>query len=51
MVKVLAEHGGDFNHYDATGKNGRDYLRRCRGKRIKAAIDAALARRDSDASE
>jgi ankyrin repeat protein len=51
VVKVLAEHGGDFDHHDATGKNGRDYLQRCRGKRVRAEIEAALARRDSAPSE
>ena len=45
VVTVLAEHGGDFQLYDATGRNGHDYLRRCRGKRIRAEIEAVLARR------
>ena len=43
MVKVLAEHGGDFHKRDGHGKSGYDYLRRCRGKRNRAAIAAALA--------
>lgn len=47
VVKMLAEHGGDFGVSDATGRNGHDYLRRCRGKRIRAEIEAVLARRSS----
>jgi ankyrin repeat protein len=43
VVKVLAEHGGDFHKRDGHGKSGHDYLRRCRGKRNRAAIAAALA--------
>jgi ankyrin repeat protein len=45
VVKVLAEHGGDFGVSDATGRNGFDYLRRCRGRRIRAEIEAVLAQR------
>jgi ankyrin repeat protein len=45
VVKVLAEHGGDFRTCDGHGKTGYDYLRRCRGKRNRAAIEAVLARR------
>jgi ankyrin repeat protein len=45
VVKVLAEHGGDFRTCDGNGKTGYDYLRRCRGKRNRAAIEAVLARR------
>ena len=45
VVKILAEHGADFGIYNATGRNGYDYLRRCRGKRIRSEIEAVLARR------
>jgi uncharacterized protein len=45
VVKVLAEHGGDFRKRDGHGKHGYDYLRRCRGKRNREAIEAVLARR------
>jgi ankyrin repeat protein len=45
VVKVLAEAGGDFRVYDGHGKTGYDYLRRCRGKRNRAEIEAVLARR------
>ena len=45
VVKILAEHGGDFRIYDATGRNGYDYLGRCRGKRIRADIEAVLDKR------
>jgi ankyrin repeat protein len=44
-VMVLAEHGGDFRGCDGHGKSGYDYLRRCRGERIRAEIEAVLARR------
>ncbi|WP_406694654.1 ankyrin repeat domain-containing protein [Singulisphaera sp. Ch08] len=46
VVRVLAEHGGDFRKYDSHGKSGHDYLRRCRGKRNRAAIEAALEARE-----
>lgn len=45
VVKVLAEHGGNFGKRDGYGKSGYDYLRRCRGKRNRAAIEAVLAQR------
>ena len=45
VVRVLAEHGGDFRKHDSHGKSGYDYLRRCRGKRNRAASEAALAQR------
>ncbi|MDG3007129.1 ankyrin repeat domain-containing protein [Paludisphaera mucosa] len=45
VVKLLAAHGGDFRTPDATGRNGHDYVRRCRGARTRAAIQAALERR------
>ncbi|WP_165250939.1 ankyrin repeat domain-containing protein [Paludisphaera soli] len=45
VVAMLAEHGGDFRQPDGHGKSGSDYLRRCRGKRNRAAVEAALARR------
>lgn len=47
VVKVLAEHGGDFRKRDGHGKSGYDYLRRCRGRRNRAAIEAVLAERGS----
>lgn len=46
VVKILAEHGADFRVRDASGRNGHDYLqRRCRGKRLRAAIEAVLEQR------
>jgi hypothetical protein len=45
VVRLLAEHGGDFRNRDGHGKNGYDYLRRCRGRRNRAAIEAALQAR------
>jgi len=45
VVRVLAEQGGDFRKRDGHGKSGYDYLRRCRGKRNRAAIEEALSRR------
>ncbi|WP_435008429.1 ankyrin repeat domain-containing protein [Tundrisphaera lichenicola] len=54
VVKVLAEQGGDFRKRDGHGKSGHDYLRRCRGKRNRAAIEAVLDAREStglDASD
>lgn len=47
VVKLLAEHGGDFRKPDGHGKSGHDYLRQCRGKRNRAAIEAVLAQRGS----
>ena len=47
VVRVLAEHGADFHKRDSHGKSGYDYLRRCRGKRNRAAIEAVLAQRGS----
>jgi len=44
-VKVLAEHGGDSRGCDGHGKSGYDYLRRRRGERIRAEIEAVLAQR------
>lgn len=45
VVKLLAEHGGDFTKWDGHGKTGLEYLRRCRGKRIRTEIEEVLARR------
>jgi len=45
VVRLLAEHGGDFQKRDGHGKSGYDYLRRCRGKRNREAIEAALRSR------
>lgn len=50
VVRLLAEHGGDFQKRDGHCKSGCDYLRRCRGKRNRAAIEDALARRRSSAT-
>jgi hypothetical protein len=47
VVKLLAEHGGDFRKPDGHGMSGHDYLRRCRGKRNRAAIESVLAQRGS----
>jgi ankyrin repeat protein len=47
VVKVLAEHGGDFRKRDGHGKHGYDYLRRRRGKRNREAIEDVLAKRGS----
>jgi hypothetical protein len=48
VLKVLAEQGGDFREIDATGRNGLDYLRRCRSKRLRDEIEAILARRETE---
>lgn len=45
VLKVLAEHGGDFHKCDGHGKSGYEYLKRCRGKRNREAIEAVLAQR------
>ena len=45
VVRLLAEHGADFHKWDGQGKSGYDYLRRCRGKRNRASIEAVLAKR------
>lgn len=45
VVKILAEHGADFHHADATGRDGMDYLRRCRSRRLREEIETLLARR------
>jgi ankyrin repeat protein len=45
-LKLLAAQGGDFQHCDATGCCGRDYLARCRSKSMKAAIESILMKRD-----
>ncbi len=45
VVRLLAEHGGDFQRLDGHGKSGHDYLRRCRGKRNREAIEAVLRSR------
>jgi ankyrin repeat protein len=47
VVRLLAEHGGDFRKRDGHGKSGYDYLRRCRGKRNRAAIETVLTERES----
>lgn len=42
VVRLLAQHGGDFYQKDGHGNNGHFYLKRCRGKRTRAAIQAAF---------
>jgi hypothetical protein len=44
-VKVLAEHDGGFRGCDGHGKSGYDHLRRRRGERIRAEIQAVLEQR------
>jgi hypothetical protein len=46
-LKLLAERGGDFEHHDATGRCGCDYLARCRSKVMRAAIEAVLKQREA----
>jgi hypothetical protein len=45
VVRLLAEHGADFHKRDGHGKSGYDYLRRCRGQRNRASIEAVLSSR------
>ena len=45
VAECLAEHGGDFSRYDATGRCGLDYLKQCRSKARRAKIVAILAGR------
>lgn len=45
VVRLLAQHGGDFFQKDGHGNNGHFYLKRCRGKRTRAAIQAAFESR------
>jgi hypothetical protein len=45
VVKVPAEHGGDSWGCDGHGKSGYDHLRRRRGERIRAEIEAVLGQR------
>lgn len=47
VVRLLAQNGSDFHIKDGHGKNGHDYLKRCRGKRTRAAIQAAFEARGS----
>jgi hypothetical protein len=47
VVRLLAQNGGDFHLKDGHGRNGHDYLKRCRGKRTRAAIQAAFEARGS----
>lgn len=42
VAECLAEHGGDFQHYDATGRCGLDYVKQCRSKARRAKIEAIL---------
>lgn len=45
VMRLLAQHGGDFHLRDGHGKNGHFYLKRCRGKRTRAAIQVAFESR------
>ena len=45
VMRLLAQHGGDFHEKDGHGKNGHFYLKRCRGKRTRAAIQVAFEAR------
>lgn len=45
ILRILAEHGGDFQSSDGSGKSGADYLRQCPDACLRTAIEAILARR------
>lgn len=45
VMRLLAQNGGDFYQKDGYGKTGHDYLKRCRGKRTRAAIQVAFESR------
>ena len=51
VMRLLAQNGGDFHIKDGDGKNGHFYLKRCRGKRTRAAIQAAFESRGKSRRE